>query len=75
MELNKPSLNQVSSLVQILGDNESIQRAYQTDKLREHLGNISLGQYKRFLALLFNSKIFELKRMLDQFKIPHKDHL
>ena len=67
----KPSLNQLSTFIDsLIKTNESINEVFETDNAYQYLSEMSLAQYNRFLALNFNNKIMEFKKMLDQLGLP-----
>lgn len=66
MENNKISLNQLSDLRKIFGNNEHF-AIYDWDEGYDRLKGMSEKQYKFILAMLANKHYFKIKEVLDHF--------
>ncbi len=64
--MEKPSLNQISSLIEILQANENISKHFilEFDDMWDKLIEISLKQYRYILYLLCNRKYAKLNQVL-----------
>lgn len=60
-----PYLGQLVSLIRLLKD-----KGYNIgEKEHDSLSKMSIGQYKRFLALIHNQKLEDLEQMANQFNV------
>jgi hypothetical protein len=64
MQENKPSLNQISFLMELLRKQDYIKNTFDLTLTPEPLYDISEKEYKRFLALIYNDKNPENKEAL-----------
>ena len=74
MDLEKPSLNQIGSLIQHIRLDPHIISHWSVEFEDWHkaLDNITIRQYKYILALWFNHKYLQLNKMLESLNLPRK---
>lgn len=75
MNLEKPSLNQLSSLMDMLKKDETLNNHWQLenkDEVWQKLEKLSLKQYRYFLALIFNQRRIKLNALLEQLGLKRK---
>jgi hypothetical protein len=68
-----PTLNQLSSLENIIKSDPMLQEHFILDNVWEKISNLSLGQYKRMIALIMNKKRFDLNDMMLQLKFKRNN--
>ena len=70
----RPSLQRVSALSSVLQEDEALQKHFNMDRAFDRLMDkkISDAQIRRFYALIYNKKRFELNTMVTQFGFPQK---
>ncbi len=61
------TLNEKTTLLELLEDNENISRHFLLEDSWEKLENLTSRQYKYFLHLLFVKKYSKLNNLLTQF--------
>jgi hypothetical protein len=68
-----PTLNQLSSLENIIKSDPMLQEHFILDNVWEKISNLSLGQYKRMVALIMNKKRFDLNDMMLQLNFKRNN--
>ena len=68
----QPTLGQKDTLIETLKRDENIQKHFDLTDAWKRFENISIGQVKRFHALMFNKKYFELNAFMVQFGFKQK---